>query len=184
MEETVPKYLLLLIFMGLLTLPTRLQAVGMGNFVDEVYLQTETVGDVTFTHSKHGLNCKGCHPKIFIKKSNSNKVSMQAMEQGKFCGACHDGDKIFSVKENCLSCHDKAGDILYKDEDNGNVTFSHEAHVQMFSCDDCHPDLFKAESGANKTTMEEMEEGKSCGACHDGSDAFNVAEDCESCHDI
>ena len=69
-----------------------------------------------------------------------------------------------------------------KGPDPGNATFPHSAHLEMFSCDECHPDLFKARRGANKATMEEMESGASCGACHDGDGAFGVAEDCESCH--
>jgi c(7)-type cytochrome triheme protein len=32
--------------------------------------------------------------------------------------------------------------------------------------------------------MEEMGEGKSCGACHDGSAAFSVEDNCESCHQM
>jgi len=27
-----------------------------------------------------------------------------------------------------------------------------------------------------------MEEGKSCGACHNGTKAFTVADNCDSCH--
>jgi c(7)-type cytochrome triheme protein len=178
------KYLYYVFFLILIGLPYRTQAIVIGSFVDEVNLQTETVGLVTFSHSLHGLNCEGCHPKIFIKKNNSNKATMEEMEQGKSCGSCHNGDKAFTVKENCLKCHDAAGDILYKITDAGNVTFSHEAHTDMFSCEDCHSDIFKAERGANRTSMEKMEEGESCGSCHDGSEAFSVAEDCESCHDI
>jgi len=32
--------------------------------------------------------------------------------------------------------------------------------------------------------MEDIEKGKSCGAYHDGSEALNVADDCEFCHDM
>jgi c(7)-type cytochrome triheme protein len=30
--------------------------------------------------------------------------------------------------------------------------------------------------------MVEMEQGKSCGVCHDGKGAFSVAGDCQKCH--
>jgi c(7)-type cytochrome triheme protein len=30
--------------------------------------------------------------------------------------------------------------------------------------------------------MDEMEKGKSCGACHDGKTAFTVKENCDTCH--
>lgn len=158
-------------------------AIGMGSIgemVDKVLIQTEDVGSVAFSHSKHGAKCRLCHPKIFKKQRNSNHVSMKAMERGESCGTCHDGKKAFSVAGDCTACH--AGDILFKEEEAGNVTFPHSAHVEQFGCGDCHPELFRAERGANKATMEDMEDGKSCGACHNGSDAFSVAEDCDSCH--
>jgi c(7)-type cytochrome triheme protein len=172
----------LLAVMLIIVLPSALFALGMEGFVDEVFLQTKDVGRVRFSHSVHGTGCVECHPNIFIKKNNSNQVGMAAMEQGKSCGACHNGKRAFSVAENCANCH--AGDIFYRDKENGNVNFSHANHSDMFGCSECHPDLFKAEQGANKLTMEAMEEGEFCGACHDGDSAFSVAEDCESCHDM
>ncbi len=174
------KRFLLMIILAVFTWPALALAVGMGGFVDEVYIHTKTVGTVVYTHNIHGANCAACHPKVFKKKNNSNHVNMKAMERGKSCGHCHNGRKAFSVKANCTRCH--AGDIIYRNADEGNVTFPHAAHLENFACDDCHPDLFKAKRGANKLTMEDMEAGKGCGSCHDGDGAFNVAEDCESCH--
>jgi c(7)-type cytochrome triheme protein len=173
----------------IITLPSALYAVGMGDMggmgagggmVDKINIQTETVGKVVFSHSRHGTSCNTCHPKIFQKKANTNHATMKAMERGKSCGACHNGKKAFSVTGNCTRCH--AGDIVFKDTGAGDVTFPHSTHIEMYGCDTCHPDLFKAEHGANKATMEEMEKGKSCGACHDGSTAFGVADSCDSCH--
>ena len=173
-------FTILLIF----ALPSVLHALGMGGFVDEVELQTKTVGKVVYSHSKHGTDCGACHPKVFKKKKGANHASMKQMERGKSCGACHNGKKAFNVKANCAKCHSDAKDILYKVEDPGNATFPHSTHLEMFFCDECHPDLFMANRGANKATMEEMESGTSCGACHDGDGAFGVAEDCESCHQM
>ncbi|MFO7606668.1 MAG: cytochrome c3 family protein [Desulfurivibrionaceae bacterium] len=171
----------LLIFLAILTLPAALQAgMNMGGMVYEVKIQTKNVGTVIFDHTKHGADCGGCHPKIFKKKNNSNHTTMKAMEKGRSCGACHNGKKAFTVAENCTTCH--AGDIVYRNPDAGDITFPHAAHIEMFGCEECHPDLFKPRRGANKATMAEMENGASCGACHDGSSAFSVAEDCESCH--
>lgn len=181
--------LLLVIFL-VAAFPSGLYAVGMegmggmGEIVDQVTIQTQDVGNVIFSHSLHGTNCSECHPKIFIKKNNSNHVTMKIMEGGKSCGACHNGKKAFSVTTKCVTCHDAARNIRYVEKDAGNVIFPHSAHLGMYGCSDCHPDLFKAQRGANKATMEEMEAGKSCGACHDGSTAFGVAEACDSCHQM
>lgn len=154
----------------------------------DILYRDKNIGIITFSHSIHidmFGGCDSCHPDLFKAQLNANKTTMQGMGKGESCGACHDGSDAFSVSNtaDCAKCH--AGDILYSDEENGNVTFSHTIHIDMFGgCDSCHPDLFKAKRGANKATMEDMENGESCGACHDGSDAFNVAEDCESCHDL
>lgn len=184
-------FLMMLLLM--VVLPTALYAVGMGGMdgmgmggvgkmVDKVQIRTQTVGKVTFSHRIHGASCHNCHPKLFKKKNNSNHVSMKAMERGKSCGGCHNGRRAFSVTGNCVTCH--AGDILFKDPDAGNVTFPHSVHIELYGCDSCHPDLFKAAHGANKMTMDAMENGEFCGACHDGDTAFSVSEACDSCHQM
>ena len=150
----------------------------------DIAIKTKTVGNAMFSHEVHidMYGCEECHPDLFKPRNNSNHATMDAMAEGASCGACHDGDTAFGVSGDCASCH--AGDILYKDEDNGNVVFPHTAHIDMFGCDECHPDLFKPKRGANRASMEDMENGESCGACHDGDTAFGVAEDCDSCHEM
>jgi len=71
-----------------------------------------SMGKVTFdgkTHAGKGLQCADCHtkPKLFEMKKGSDKITMAAMNEGKFCGACHDGKKAFSVKApaDCAKCH-------------------------------------------------------------------------------
>ncbi|MBW2690757.1 MAG: cytochrome c3 family protein [Deltaproteobacteria bacterium] len=156
---------------------------------DKVYLQTDSVGKVEFSHYTHmemesiGKNCPTCHNDVYHIVTKKNPAfTMAQMEDGKACGFCHDGKKAFSVSGDCTTCH--ASDIVYINEDAGNITFPHEAHTEMFGCDECHPDMFKPERGMNQVTMEDMENGESCGACHDGDTAFGVAEDCESCHEM
>jgi len=72
-------------------------------------------GKVTFdgkVHADKGLKCADCHtkPKLFEMKKGGGKMTMAAMNEGKSCGACHDGKKAFSVKApaDCVKCH-KAG---------------------------------------------------------------------------
>jgi c(7)-type cytochrome triheme protein len=68
------------------------------------------------------------------------------------------------------------------------ATFDHKTHTMDvgLECADCHDDIFamesKAESGRETFTMKAMAEGQSCGACHNGSDAFDSASQCGSCH--
>jgi len=72
-------------------------------------------GKVTFdgkVHADKGLKCPDCHikPKLFEMKKGADKVTMNNINAGKFCGACHgEGKKAFSAKapENCVKCHKK-----------------------------------------------------------------------------
>jgi c(7)-type cytochrome triheme protein len=64
---------------------------------------------VTFSHDFHvkdlGLNCQKCHPSLYITKEKDKPVTMAEMNQGKSCGACHNGKDAYSTKGNCSKCH-------------------------------------------------------------------------------
>jgi len=62
----------------------------------------------------------------------------------------------------------------------GNVVFDGTVHAKN-KCNECHPALFKMKKGGETVTMKEMEAGKGCGACHNGTKAFAV-KDCAKCH--
>lgn len=70
-------------------------------------------GAVTFSHEKHQPKvgkCTDCHTKVFqMKKGKTGPLTMAAMNEGKLCGACHDGKTAFSVKDqaSCAKCHVK-----------------------------------------------------------------------------
>lgn len=74
------------------------------------------------------------------------------------------------------------GDILFK-VGFGDVTFSHEKHVEMgFLCKACHPESYLTKYKHKKVTMAEMNKGKSCGKCHNGKEAFTTKGNCKTCH--
>jgi c(7)-type cytochrome triheme protein len=71
------------------------------------------------------------------------------------------------------------GDVTLKSK-GGDVVFSHDSHVGdvKLSCTECHNKPY-----LNKTvTMKQMQQGKSCGVCHNGKKAFSVKVDCAKCH--
>lgn len=77
----------------------------------DVTLSVPKGGNVTFSHDAHvanaGLVCTQCHDKVFVTQGKHQKATMKDMQKGKSCGACHNGQKAFSVKESCESCHKK-----------------------------------------------------------------------------
>jgi c(7)-type cytochrome triheme protein len=66
---------------------------------------------VTFSHDRHvgaaGLTCTGCHASLYSTAEKHKKATMVQMQQGKSCGACHNGNNAFDVKGNCSNCHKK-----------------------------------------------------------------------------
>ena len=67
----------------------------------------------------------------------------------------------------------------------GKVVFDGATHkAKGLGCKDCHPALFAMKKGGAVLTMKDMEAGKNCGACHNGTKAFGVkdAASCAKCH--
>ena len=61
-----------------------------------------------FPHWVHRIRfkCYVCHDAIFQMKAGANPITMDAVRQGQFCGACHDGKTAFPVSfETCGRCH-------------------------------------------------------------------------------
>ncbi len=69
---------------------------------------------VTFSHEKHKAKvdkCTACHVKVFkMKLGQSGPITLAALQEGKFCGACHDGKTqiagtvVFPI-DACDRCH-------------------------------------------------------------------------------
>lgn len=150
--------------------------------VRDITYKVKETGPVLFRHSVHlkaNSECGACHNTLFKTGSNPT-VSMAEMEKGRSCGACHNSKKGFSLKE-CIKCH-PYGELLFEEKSAGNVIFSHKFHAASYTCVDCHTAIYGTVRSKVKVSMSKMEEGKSCGGCHDGKTAFGVKEKCESCH--
>lgn len=64
-------------------------------------------GPVMFKHWKHqrAYKCYACHPRLFSQWDKAT-FDHDAMEAGKYCGACHDGKVAFIPDDaDCEVCH-------------------------------------------------------------------------------
>lgn len=153
----------------------------------DVPFEVKGLGTAVFSHSLHlgkkEASCKGCHNASVIS-GKVRGVTMAEMEKGRTCGSCHDGKRAFSVTANCERCHKglKPKEITFKLKGVVPATFSHSFHTQAYGCKDCHTAIFPYKAVAGKVSMNEMLHGKSCGACHNGKDAFASSGDCDKCH--
>lgn len=70
-------------------------------------MQKAKVNPVVYPHWLHRtwFRCKVCHLDIVKPKKGSNNIDMKKIEEGKVCGACHNGKLAFGVKDNCKRCH-------------------------------------------------------------------------------
>lgn len=71
------------------------------------YSDSEGVRPVIFPHWFHRIRfqCRVCHQELgFEMRVGANKVTMEGIIDGKFCGACHNGEIAWSV-DNCDLCH-------------------------------------------------------------------------------
>lgn len=71
------------------------------------YADAAGMRPAVFPHWFHRIRfrCKVCHADLgFQFKAGGNKIDMAKIIEGKFCGACHNGEVAWSV-ENCDMCH-------------------------------------------------------------------------------
>lgn len=196
--------LCILMLSGLLI--TANQALGTDQGSDEEY-DEDTYGpaeritfhtpneNTFFDHPIHtlgmGLECDSCHDELFEMETGSAEAkgdfTMKSLAEGKYCGACHDGDTAFDSNSNCGACHPAPKDTIYFTKPVKAVIFDHFTHTELgMNCEECHNGIFKmsiAETEASSDfTMQSLYEGKYCGACHNGEIAFPSSARCNVCH--
>jgi c(7)-type cytochrome triheme protein len=152
----------------------------------DISFKTKGAGTVLFSHSKHlakksprgtpAFSCAVCHEGNKTRK----RYTMADMYKGKSCGACHNGKQTFDIHE-CSTCH-QVKEIVYQVKETGPTPFSHALHLKKYTdCSSCHTKLYKTANNP-KVSMAEMEKGRSCGACHNGKQAFGI-DLCSKCHE-
>ncbi len=67
----------------------------------------------------------------------------------------------------------------------GKVVFDGKTHADKgLKCNDCHTKIFQMKKGSAKITMADINAGKNCGECHNGTKAFKASDaaNCGKCH--
>ena len=86
-----------------------------GAAMQDIIYQGDTATDEAIFHGdkhlKRGLKCVDCHNKGMFpkKKKGATLVTMKDIQQGKFCGKCHNGKTAFGIDHHCDRCHPKKG---------------------------------------------------------------------------
>lgn len=157
---------------------------------------TKPMKSVQFSHKEHtlaaDLSCDDCHDDLFEMETGAaeeyDDFNHSSMDEGNYCGACHDDSMAFSTESYCGSCHISPEQPVVWTKPVKAVLFSHDNHSEDMGidCESCHNELFSMESGAAQENEDfnhaSMDKGNYCGACHDGSTAFTYDTRCTSCH--
>lgn len=72
-------------------------------------------------------------------------------------------------------------ELVPKGQPEFKVVFSHKVHTSWMGCPACHSGLFEMEKGKTVITMDKINAGTSCGACH-GKVAAPEPMTCPACH--
>ncbi len=78
-----------------------------GDLVLKRYVENAMLPPSVFSHWYHRIRyrCYACHPSIFEMKRGT-RITMDEIDKGKFCGACHNGKVAWSVSfDSCTKCH-------------------------------------------------------------------------------
>lgn len=100
------RYLLLLLF-GLIAVIPPPASAEYADVVLNRRSEKEGMRPVVFPHWFHRIRfrCKVCHHELGFKmRVGSNDFKMSDIAEGKFCGACHNGD-IAWPPDQCDMCH-------------------------------------------------------------------------------
>lgn len=68
----------------------------------------EFMPQAVFPHWIHRtqFKCYVCHDEIFQMQAGAEKINMDDVSNGRFCGVCHDGKTAFAIGFNtCERCH-------------------------------------------------------------------------------
>ncbi len=91
------------------TLPPLPPAELYGNVVMDRGSSKVGAPGVAFSHWSHRIHytCRVCHSELeFYMELNATPVTEAASREGRYCGACHDGEIAFGhTDENCDKCH-------------------------------------------------------------------------------
>lgn len=106
-------FLLLLICSAMTVITAAAISAGEGVFHGGDVIYTVPVKSVIFSHAAHveemGMGCDMCHPDTFemsnLAAQEYDDFTMQAMKDGKYCGACHNGSWAFASDSQCARCH-------------------------------------------------------------------------------
>jgi c(7)-type cytochrome triheme protein len=119
-NKSVYKIMSMLVMAGMLLFSG--QVFGEEEYDEDTYgpqdpiVWSRPVKAVIFHHKTHtmdaGLECDSCHDEegemfemVAGLIEDNEDFTMQALYDGKYCGACHDGEMAFASNSRCTTCH-------------------------------------------------------------------------------
>ena len=96
-----------LLLIALLALPAAIALAEYADVIINEKAESEGMSPVIYPHWFHRIRfqCSVCHVDLGFKmKAGANNITMDKIIDGRYCGACHNGEIAWSP-ENCDFCH-------------------------------------------------------------------------------
>lgn len=96
-----------LLLIAVLALPAAMALAEYADVIINEKAESEGMSPVIYPHWFHRIRfqCSVCHVDLGFKmKAGTNNITMDKIIDGRFCGACHNGEIAWSP-ENCDFCH-------------------------------------------------------------------------------
>ncbi len=95
---------------GSMAFPSDRDCTSCHNVSGGEIIYTEPVMGVIFSHESHDMfGCESCHEGLFpmeaLETQKADNFNMEALYNGLYCGACHDGQMAFAASTQCATCH-------------------------------------------------------------------------------
>jgi c(7)-type cytochrome triheme protein len=146
--------------------------------------------EITMADVLQGRYCGECHGKVAFNPATA-------------CERCHTGMQMPADRaqaeligtvhlRRATEIRAERGDTTGVVEGNASgvgtgafprAQFPHWVHRIRYRCTTCHMEIFEPKAGVNEITMVDIEEGRFCGECHNGTTAFaTTITNCGRCH--
>lgn len=95
---------------GSMAFPSDRDCTSCHNAAGGDIIYTQPVKGVIFSHESHNMfGCESCHEGLFpmeaLETQKADNFTMEALYNGLYCGACHDGQMAFAANTQCATCH-------------------------------------------------------------------------------
>ncbi len=147
------------------------------HFDKKSFNHSTTGYDLTGEHQK--IDCKECHTKQFISKTDIRKKEFTFLGLIDKCNNCHEDAHQNTLSKDCKACHNTVHFKPAVSFDHKTTSFALKGKHQTVDCKECHKSYEMAEMKNKIFTIEKFGQ---CNTCHEDVHRRKFGSECATCH--